>query len=102
MQIGNIVNIDNAKQNLIEKNQVVQEAKTESKIIDKDEYRKGNIKEMSDKNEVILDNIMFGYNRESKDFFVKVTRGDIERKFPTEDMMKLKAYLLEELDRSNI
>jgi uncharacterized FlaG/YvyC family protein len=102
MQIGNIVNIDNAKQNLIEKNQVVQEAKTESKIIDKDEYRKGNIKEMSDKNEVILDNIMFGYNRESKDFFVKVTRGDIERKFPTEDMMKLKAYLLEELDRNNI
>ena len=102
MQIGNIVNIDNAKQNLIEKNQVVQEAKTESKIIDKDEYRKGNIKEMSNKNEVMLDNIMFGYNRESKDFFVKVTRGDIERKFPTEDMMKLKAYLLEELDRSNI
>lgn len=102
MQIGNIVNIDNAKQNLIEKNQVVQEAKTESKIIDKDEYRKGNIKEMSDKNEVMLDNIMFGYNRESKDFFVKVTRGDIERKFPTEDMMKLKAYLLEELDRNNI
>lgn len=102
MQIANIVNIDNAKQNLIEKNQVVQEAKTESKIIDKDEYRKGNIKEMSDKNEVILDNIMFGYNRESKDFFVKVTRGDIERKFPTEDMMKLKAYLLEELDRNNI
>ena len=102
MQIGNIVNIDNAKQNLIEKNQVVQEAKTESKIIDKDEYRKGNIKEMSDKNEVILDNIMFGYNRESKDFFVKKTRGDIERKFPTEDMMKLKAYLLEELDRNNI
>ena len=102
MQIGNIVNIDNAKQNLIEKNQVVQEAKTESKIIDKDEYRKGNIKEMSDKNEVMLDNIMFGYNRESKDFFVKVTSGDIERKFPTEDMMKLKAYLLEELDRNNI
>lgn len=102
MQIGNIVNIDNAKQNLIEKNQVAQEAKTESKIIDKDEYRKGNIKEMSDKNEVMLDNIMFGYNRESKDFFVKVTRGDIERKFPTEDMMKLKAYLLEELDRNNI
>lgn len=102
MQIGNIVNIDNAKQNLIEKNQVVQEAKTESKIIDKDEYRKGNIKEMSDKNEVMLDNIMFGCNRESKDFFVKVTRGDIERKFPTEDMMKLKAYLLEELDRNNI
>ena len=94
MQIGNIVNIDNAKQNLIEKNQVVQEAKTESKIIDKDEYRKGNIKEMSDKNEVMLDNIMFGYNRESKDFFVKVTRGDIERKFPTEDMMKAEGLFI--------
>lgn len=101
MQIGNIANIDTAKQNLVEKNQVVQETKTESKIIDKDEYKKGNIKEMSDKNEVMLENIKFGYNRESKDFFVKVTKGSVERKFPTEDMMKLKAYLMEEIDKNN-
>lgn len=101
MQIGNIANIDTAKQNLVEKNQVVQETKTELKIIDKDEYKKGNIKEMSDKNEVMLENIKFGYNRESKDFFVKVTKGSVERKFPTEDMMKLKAYLMEEIDKNN-
>jgi hypothetical protein len=51
-------------------------------------------------NEVILDNIKFGYNRESKDFFVKITRGDIENKYPTEDMMKIKAFLIEELEKS--
>ena len=51
-------------------------------------------------NEVILDNIKFGYNRESKDLFVKITRGDIENKYPTEDMMKIKAFLIEELEKS--
>ena len=39
----------------------------------------------SELNEVILDNIKFGYNRESKDFFVKITRGDIENKYPKEN-----------------
>lgn len=102
MQIGKIATIDNAKENVIEKNQKVQEIKTETKLIDKDEYKKGISEKVADKNEVILDNIMFGYNKESKDFFVKVTRGDIERKFPTEDMMRLKAYLLEELEKNNI
>ena len=94
MQIGKIANIDNAKENIIEKNQKVQETKTESSIIDKDEYKKSLSEQIADKNEVILDNITFGYNKNSRDFFVKVTRGDIERKFPTEDMMRLKAYLL--------
>lgn len=48
----------------------------------------------------MLDNIQFGYNKNSRDFFVKVTRGDIERKYPTEDMMKIKAFLLEELEKT--
>lgn len=47
-----------------------------------------------------MDNIKFGYNKESKDFFVKITRGDIENKYPTEDMMKIKAFLIEELEKS--
>ncbi|WP_198305159.1 flagellin [Arcobacter vandammei] len=101
MQISKIANIDNARENVLEKNQKLQETKTESKIINKDEYKKSLNEEIADKNEVILDNITFGYNKSSRDFFVKVTRGDIERKFPTEDMMRLKAYLLEELEKNN-
>ena len=71
------------------------------KTIQEDEYKKNASKEpTSELNEVILDNIKFGYNRESKDFFVKITRGDIENKYPTEDMMKIKAFLIEELEKS--
>ncbi len=101
MQIGRVPEIDNAKENVLEKAQKIQNVKTETKVINEDEYKKTLRKETPNINEIILDNITFGYNKASKDFFVKVTRGDIERKFPTEDMMKLKAYLLEELENNN-
>ncbi len=101
MQIGRVPEIDNAKENVLEKAQKIQNIKTETKVINEDEYKKPLTKEAPNINEIILDNITFGYNKASKDFFVKVTRGDIERKFPTEDMMKLKAYLLEELENNN-
>ena len=101
MQIGRVPEIDNAKENVLEKAQKIQNIKTETKVINEDEYKKTLTKEAPNINEIILDNITFGYNKASKDFFVKVTRGDIERKFPTEDMMKLKAYLLEELENNN-
>lgn len=55
---------------------------------------------MSNTNEVILDNVRFGYNKSSKDFFVKVTRGEAEYKYPTEDMMKVKAFILQELEQN--
>lgn len=48
----------------------------------------------SDFVEFTLTNLNFGYNRNSKDFFVKVKRGDSEYQYPTEEMMKLKAFLL--------
>ena len=101
MQIGKIPDIDNAKENVIQKNRKLSETKEESKLIDKDEYKKALSTNVANKSEVIIDNITFGYNKESKDFFVKVTRGDVELKFPTEDMMRLKAYLLEELEKNN-
>ena len=92
MQIGKIPDIDNAKENVIQKNQKLSETKEESKLIDKDEYKKAlGTDTATPKNEVILDNVRFGYNKNSKDFFVKVTRGEAEYKYPTEDMMKVKA-----------
>ena len=47
-------------------------------------------------NEVVLSNLNFGFNDASKDFFVKVTRGTAENKYPTDEMMRLKAYLMHE------
>jgi hypothetical protein len=32
---------------------------------------------------------------------VKVTRGEAEYKYPTEDMMKVKAFLLQELEKQD-
>ena len=52
------------------------------KVIQEDEYKKslGN-QGISDKNEVILDNVKFGYNKNSKIFFVKITRAEAEYKY---------------------
>lgn len=98
MELGRIAEIDNAKTNHIEKVKSVQEVDEKHKTIQDDEYKKvqGNTQEI-ERNEVILDNVKFGYNKNSRDFFVKVTRGDAEYKYPTEDMMRIKAHMLESL-----
>ncbi len=44
--------------------------------------------------EVVLANTNFGFNNQSKDFYVKVQRGDIENQYPTEQMMKMKAFMM--------
>ena len=100
MEIGRIAEIDNSKLNNLEKMQKISNVDEKNKVIQEDEYKKALGKDMPDKNEVILDNIRFGYNKSSKDFFVKVTRGEAEYKYPTEDMMKVKAYILQELESS--
>ena len=48
----------------------------------------------SNKYEVVLSNTNFGYNDSSKDFYVKVERGSAENQYPTEEMMRVKAYML--------
>lgn len=102
MEIGRVAEIDNAKVNNAEKVQKVSNVDEKSKVIQEDEYKKsfGNEAEIN-KNEVILDNIRFGYNKDSRDFFVKITRGEAEYKYPTEDMMKVKAFILQELEQNN-
>lgn len=102
MEIGRVAEIDNSKLNSVEKSQKVAEVDENKKVIQEDEYKKSlGTQSSADKNEVILDNVRFGYNRSSKDFFVKVTRGEAEYKYPTEDMMKVKAYIMQELETSN-
>ncbi len=101
MEISRIAEIDNSKLNNLEKIQKVSNVDEKSKVIKEDEYKKSLGTEVSDRNEVILDNVKFGYNKSSKDFFVKITRAEAEYKYPTEDMMKVKAYILQELEALN-
>lgn len=101
MEIGRIPDIDHAKETHDIKIKKVQEVDDKNKIVPDEKYKNNSPKDQTESlNEVVLDNIKFGYNRETKDFFVKVTRGDIEYKYPTEDMMKVKAHLNELLNEA--
>ena len=44
--------------------------------------------------EVVLTNLNFGFNDSSRDFFVKAIRGEAENQYPTDEMMRLKAYFI--------
>jgi len=103
MELGRIAQIDNARENYEVKSQQVSTVNEKMKAIQEEEYKKNASKEpISELNEVILDNIQFGYNKPSRDFFVKVIRGDAEIKYPTESMMRAKARMLQELQKSQI
>ncbi len=101
MEIGRIADIENAQVNNVDKVKAVKEVDNNEKIIQNEQHKKaaGNVQDI-DLNEVILDNVRFGYNKTSKDFFVKVTRGDAEYKYPTEDMMRIKAQILSDMEKS--
>ena len=102
MEIGRIAQIENSKVNNSEKTEKVINVDEKNKVIQEDEYKKAlGSENIADKNEIILDNVKFGYNKSSKDFFVKITRGEAEYKYPTEDIMKVKAYILQELEAQN-
>ncbi len=52
--------------------------------------------------EVKLYNSNFGFNDGTKDFFVKVERDAfVDSKYPTDEMLRLKAYL-QELDKQKV
>lgn len=98
MELGRLPEIDNAQLNQVKKSEKIKEVDNNQKVVADEQYKNANKEpEISEVNEVILDNIRFGYNKSSKDFFVKVTRGEAEYRFPTEDMMKMKAFILESM-----
>ena len=99
MEIGRVADIDNAQINNIEKVQKINNVDDKNKLIQDDEYKKTlGSEQILAKNEVMLDNVKFGYNKSSKDFFIKITRAEAEYKYPTEDMMKVIAFILQELE----
>jgi uncharacterized FlaG/YvyC family protein len=96
MELGRIAEIDQAQVSNTQKVQKVQELEQKQKIDPNEQHKKAIGTEANAiENEVILDNVKFGYNKNSRDFFVKITKGEAEYKFPTESMMKLKAHLLD-------
>ena len=83
--------------------QIQQEAISKAKKNEATEQVKVDTAKVASKYESLISNINFGYNRESKDFYIKVERGNVENQYPTEDMMRVKAYVLsmQEASREN-
>jgi hypothetical protein len=73
--------------------QVQQEAISKEKDV-ADAKKVGTSSTTSNKYEVVLSNTNFGFNDSSKDFYVKVERGNVENQYPTQEMMRTKAYLM--------
>jgi hypothetical protein len=95
MQLGRMEMIDQSKVDHIAKISKIQEAETKAKVNPDDKYKNELRKSSDTVNEVMLDNVKFGFNEKTKEFFVRVSKGELEYQFPTEDMMKLKQTLME-------
>ena len=52
------------------------------------------------KYEVVLTNTNFGFNDSSKDFYVKAVRGNSENQYPTENMMRIKSFVMSQTANS--
>ena len=95
MQLGRLEVMDQTQVDYVSKISKIQETDKKSQINPDEEYK--NVLRKTDvaENEVMLDNVKFGYNSDTKDFFVRITKGDAQYQYPTEDMMNLKKSLME-------
>lgn len=95
MQLGRLEVMEQAQVDYVSKISKIQETEKKTKIDPEEQYKNAKSKVEVADNEVILDNVKFGYNSETKDFFVRITKGNKEYQYPTEDMMNLKKNLME-------
>jgi len=95
MQLGRLEVMDQTQVDYVSKISKIQESEKKSTVNPDEQYKNAQRKTEIADNEVMLDNVKFGYNSDTKDFFVRIMKGDVEYKYPTEDMMNLKKSLME-------
>lgn len=95
MQLNRLEMIEQSQVEYVSKVSKIQESEEKTKVNLDEQYKNAQPKAINKENDIILDNVKFGYNEDSKEFFVRVTRGDNEYQFPTEDMFRLKQSLSE-------
>ena len=95
MQIGRLEMMEQSQVDYVSKISKLQETDKKTKIDPDEKYKNIQNKEQAKSNELILDNVKFGYNEDTKEFFVRITKGNQEYQFPTEDMFKLKKSLMD-------
>jgi len=102
MQLGRLEVMDQGQVDHVSKISKIQEADQKAKIDPEEKYKNATQNVDVTENEVILDNVKFGYNSKTNDFFVRITKGDVISQYPTEDMMKLKQSLMDSMKNSQV
>ena len=100
MQLGRLEEMDQSRINHTAKISKVQSVGDENRIKPDEQYK--NVQDSPNKlasNEVILDNVKFGFNSETKDFFVRISKDGFEYQYPTEQIMRLKEHLKEDVEK---
>ncbi len=90
---------DGVEASQIERRQSFKEAKEVSEVEKNAQVNASSSEAVSNYHEVVLTNLNFGFNDSSRDFFVKAIRGNAENQYPTDDMMKLKAFLIQQREK---
>lgn len=99
MQLGRVEIMDQAKVDHVEKLTKISGIDKEHTITPDEQYKNAdNQVKGKDPKEVLLDNVKFGFDTESKEFFVRISKEGVEYQFPTDQIMRLKAHLQETLD----
>ena len=95
MQLGRLEMMEQAQVDYVSKISKIQETDQKAKVDPDEKYKNLLTKDIPSDNETILDNVKFGYNSDTNEFFVRITKGDKEYQYPTEDMFKLKKSLMD-------
>ncbi|MEA3553836.1 MAG: flagellin [Campylobacterota bacterium] len=95
MQIGRLEMMEQAQVDYVSKISKIQEADQKTKVDPDEKYKNLLNKDIPTNNETILDNVKFGYNEDTNEFFVRITKGNQEYQYPTEDMFRLKKSLMD-------
>jgi len=100
MQLGRLEIMDQSKVEHVEKIAKIAKLDKEETIQPDEKYKNADnqLKETK-QTEIILDNVKFGFDTKSKEFFVRVSNDGVEYQFPTDQIMRLKAQLQETLDQ---
>jgi len=102
MQLGRLEVIDQAATDHVSKISQVENLEKKHAIEPDEQYK--NLMEQKNKvqgNEVILDNVKFGFDKQTGEFFVRMDTGSMEIQFPTEQIMKMKAHFKEAIENLN-
>ena len=95
MQIARMEMVEQAKVDYNSKISKLQEVDEKVKLDPDEKYKENADIKIPEPNEVILDNIQFGYDKELHEFFVRIKNGNEEYRYPTEDMFNLKKSLMQ-------